>query len=150
MGPQTTGYGSERRAERGGDALSEATNDPDAADEPNEDEGAAGTPTGLEPGVAQPDLAPSLLGGPVRFGDNFDKKVRKHIDQVRNRGPVREAIPSPAKGGIERVQQIIRDRVAQGDGRGTTFAGEAAVAFEDGGVTYIFRPTGEFWTILGN
>ncbi len=29
-------------------------------------------------------------------------------------------------------------------------AEEAAVAFEDGGVTYIFRTAGEFWTILGN
>jgi hypothetical protein len=91
-----------------------------------------------------------LLGGPVTFGSNFAKKVRKHIDQVRNRGPVHEAIPSPARGGIERVQQIIRDRVARGVGRTTTFAGEAAVAYEDGGVTYILRPSGEFWTILGN
>jgi hypothetical protein len=40
--------------------------------------------------------------------------------------------------------------VAQGAGRATTFAGESAVAFEDGGVTYIFKSTGEFWTILGN
>ena len=30
------------------------------------------------------------------------------------------------------------------------FAGESAIAFEDGGVTYIFKSTGEFWTILGN
>ncbi len=93
---------------------------------------------------------PSLLGGPVTFGENFVRKVRKHIDQVRSRGPVKEAIPSPNKGGIERVEQIIRDRVARGAGRATSYAGEAAVAFEDGGVTYIFRTHGEFWTILGN
>jgi len=90
------------------------------------------------------------LSGPVRFGPNFAKKVRKHIDQVRNRGPVQEAIPSPGRGGIEHVERIIRDRVAEGGGRATTYAGEAAVAFEDGGVTYIFRTNGEFWTILGN
>jgi hypothetical protein len=91
-----------------------------------------------------------LLRGPVTFGENFAKKVRKHIDQVRNRGPVKEAIPAPNRGGIERVERIIRDRVALGAGRRTTYAGEPAVAFEDGGVTYIFRADGEFWTILGN
>jgi hypothetical protein len=48
---------------------------------------------------------PGSLSGPVVFGKNFDKKVRKHIDQVRNRGPIREDI---------------------------------------------FRPDGEFWTILVN
>lgn len=84
------------------------------------------------------------------FGENFPKKVRKHIDQVRNRAGVRENIPPPGKGGIERVRQIVCDRVAKGDGRATTFAGEPAVAFADGSVTYIFRPNGEFWTILGN
>jgi hypothetical protein len=91
-----------------------------------------------------------LLTGPITFGENFAKKVRKHIDQVRNRGPVREDIPSPGRGGLERVERIIRDRVARGAGRATAYAGEAAVAFEDGGVTYIFRTSGEFWTILGN
>jgi hypothetical protein len=96
------------------------------------------------------DSVPLLFSSPVTFGENFAKKVRKHIDQVRSRGPTREAIPSPAKGGVERVRRIIQDRVAQGVGRATTFAGEAAVAFEDGGVTYIFKATGEFWTILGN
>ena len=94
--------------------------------------------------------AAKALSGPVTFGKNFDTKVRKHIDQVRNRGPIKDPIPSPGKGGIERIEQIIRDRVAQGGGRATSYADEAAVAFEDGGVTYIFRPNGEFWTILGN
>ena len=95
-------------------------------------------------------VAPGALNGPVSFGKNFATKVRKHIDQIRNRGSVKEAIPSPGQGGLARVEQIIRDRVAQGGGRATTYAGEAAVAFEDGGVTYIFRPNGEFWTVLGN
>lgn len=90
------------------------------------------------------------LQGEVSFGKNVDKKIRKHIDQVRNRGPVKEDIPSPGRRGIERVQEIIRQRVAQGGGRATTFADEPAIAFEDGGVTYIFRPSGEFWTILVN
>lgn len=92
----------------------------------------------------------NVLSGPISFGDNFAKKVRKHIDQVRNRGGVKDPIPSPGNGGIEEVERIIRERVAKGGGRATTFAGEAAIAFEDGGVTYIFRPNGEFWTILGN
>jgi hypothetical protein len=91
-----------------------------------------------------------VFSGPLRFGQNFAKKVRKHIDQVRNRGPVREPIPSPAAGGIERVEEIIRDRVGRGGGRTTAFASDPAFAFDDGGVTYIFRPNGEFWTILGN
>jgi hypothetical protein len=90
------------------------------------------------------------LEGEVSFGKNFDKKVRKHIDQVRNRGSMKEDIPSPGNGGIERVQEIIQQRVAQGGGRATIYAGDPAISFEDGGVTYIFRPNGEFWTILGN
>lgn len=120
--------------------------DPDTDEKPVQEDG-PGTLASSEPPPAPP---PSLLTGPVTFGENFAKKVRKHIDQVRHRGPVPEVIPSPGKGGIERVAQIIRDRVAKWDGRVTTYAGEAAVAFEDGGVTYILRPNGEFWTILGN
>jgi hypothetical protein len=96
------------------------------------------------------DAPSSSLSGPVSFGDNFTKKVRKHIDQVRNRGAVKDPIPSPGNGGVEAVERVIRDRVAQGGGRATTYAGEPAIAFQDGGVTYIFRATGEFWTILGN
>ena len=95
-----------------------------------------------------PVRSPGTLDGPVTFGKNFDKKIRKHIDQVRNRGDVQD--PIPGKGGIERLEQIIRERVSRGGGRETTFAGETAVAFEDGGVTYIFRTNGEFWTILVN
>lgn len=92
----------------------------------------------------------TALSGPIRFGTNFEKKVRKHIDQIRNRVIPAENIPSPGRGGIKRVEQIIRDRVAKGGGSATTYAGDAAVAFEDGRVTYIFRPDGEFWTILKN
>jgi RHS repeat-associated protein len=95
-------------------------------------------------------IALAEVEGEVRFGKNFDTKCRKHIDQIRNRGPVREDIPSPGRGGRERVQEIIRQRVAQGGGRATTYADEPAIAYEDGGVTYIFRPNGEFWTILRN
>jgi hypothetical protein len=105
-----------------------------------------GTPPTPAGGAAR---TPGSLDGPVNFGKNFDKKVRKHIDQVRNRGPVKENTPSPGKGGTERVQEIIQQRVARGGGRATTYAGEPAVAFEDGGVTYIFRRNGVFWTILG-
>jgi len=132
------------------EVLGDATKNPDSADGPEGEEKNSGMISGPELQRELKEPARSLLSGPVSFGDNFAKKVRKHVDQVRNRGPALEAIPSPAKGGIERIQQIIRDRVAQGGGRATTFAGEAAVAFEDGGVTYIFRSTGEFWTILGN
>jgi Pretoxin HINT domain len=38
---------------------------------------------------------PGTLEGPVSFGKNFMIKVRKHINQVRNRGSVLEDIPSP-------------------------------------------------------
>ena len=87
---------------------------------------------------------------PVQLGKNLEKKVRKHIDQVRNRVTPPEDIPSPGTGGIKRVAEIIHERVAKGGGREATYAGETVVAFEDGGVTYIFRSNGEFWTILGN
>jgi hypothetical protein len=64
---------------------------------------------------------------------------------------MKQIIPSPGKGGTARVEQIIRERIARGDGgRPTTYAGEPAIAFEDGGVTYIFHPNGVFWTILAN
>lgn len=90
------------------------------------------------------------LSGPVEFGPNFAKKMRKHIDQIRNRGSIREDIPAPGKGGIERVAEIVRDRVANGGGRSTTYADAPAVAYEDGAVTYIIHPDGEFWTVLSN
>ena len=131
-------------------ALGDPTKDPRSADGPEGEDSPSGIVREPDTQSEVKDAAPTLLSGPVSFGDNFVKKVRKHIDQIRNRGPTREVIPSPAKGGVERVRQIIQDRVARGGGRATTFAGEAAVAFEDGGVTYIFRSTGEFWTILGN
>ena len=94
--------------------------------------------------------APGTLDGPVHFGRNFDKKVRKHIQQVRWRHGKLEEIPEPGNGGSEKVAQIIQDRVTAGGGRETIFADMPAVAFEDGGVTYIFKVDGEFWTILGN
>lgn len=90
------------------------------------------------------------LSGPLEFGPNFAKKVRKHIDQIRNRGSAREDIPSPGKGGIERVAEIVGDRVAQGGGRTTTYADEPAIAFDDGAVTYIIHPDGRFRTVLSN
>jgi hypothetical protein len=88
--------------------------------------------------------------GPLDFGENFPKKVRKHIDQIRNRGPVREGILAPGKSGIKRVEEIVRERVAQGGGRATTFAGAPALAFEDGAVTYVTHPDGRFWTVLSD
>ena len=101
-------------------------------------------------GTPNAERQPGTLSGPVQLGKNFVKKVRKHIDQVRNRVTPPEDIPSPGKGGIKRVAEIIHERVAKGGGREATYAGETVVAFEDGGVTYIFRSNGEFWTILGN
>jgi hypothetical protein len=71
----------------------------------NQDEPTTGDPnTGRQPGT---------LSGPVQLGKNFEKKVRKHIDQVRNRVIPREDIPSPAKGGFDRVTEIIHERVAK-------------------------------------
>jgi hypothetical protein len=113
-----------------------------------ENEGGALSSGAQQPKAPAPNGA--LLNGPVVFGKNADEKIRKHIDQVRNRGPLQESIPKPGQGGIDRVKEIIRDRVAQGGGRATTYAGEQAIAFSDGGVTYMFRPNGEFWTILRN
>jgi len=87
----------------------------------------------------------------VRFGDNFPKKVRKHIDQVRKRyDGIIDDIPSPGKGGLDRVQEIITKRISQGGGYPSTYAGEAATFFKDGNVVYVVRESGEFWTILKN
>ena len=41
---------------------------------------------------------PGTLSGPVQLGKNFEKKVRKHIDQVRNRVTPPEDIPYQARG----------------------------------------------------
>jgi hypothetical protein len=82
------------------------------------------------------------------FGKNFDKKVRKHIDQVRKRHGVKEDIPEPGRGGIGRVEEIIRARVAQGGGVLEKWAGEDVIAFYDGAIKYIFRLNGEFWMIV--
>ena len=51
---------------------------------------------------------------------------------------------------MKRVEEIVRQRVASGGGRTTTFAGEPAIAFEDGAVTYLIHPDGRFWTVLSN
>ena len=73
---------------------------------------------------------------PLTFGSNFAKKIRKHIDQVRNRvaGQI-DRIPSPGQGGVDRMQRIIQDRIAQGGGVRTTFGGENVWSFRDGGVS---------------
>ena len=85
------------------------------------------------------------------FSKNFPKKVRKHIDQVRKRynGHI-DKIPSPNKGGIETVKNIIKNRVAQGRGYRSNYAGQPAFFYKDGNVVYVFRENGEFWTILKN
>lgn len=87
----------------------------------------------------------------VKFGANFAKKVRKHINQVRNRYPGnKQSLLSPGKGGIEQVKKIVSDRVSLGGGYSSTYAGEAATFYPDGNVVYVIRPSGEFWTILNN
>ncbi len=87
----------------------------------------------------------------LNFGKNFEKKVRKHIDQIRKRydGQI-EDIPSPSSGGTDVVMEIIKRRIAQGGGYMSTYAGEAATFFVDGNVVYVLRESGEFWTILKN
>ncbi|MBL4661912.1 MAG: hypothetical protein JKY19_16250 [Alcanivoracaceae bacterium] len=87
----------------------------------------------------------------ISFGNNFNKKVRKHIQQVRNRtNGVIDDIPSPGKGGADVVKNIIKQRVLKGVGYVSKFAGETAQFFPDGNVVYVFRENGEFWTILKN
>lgn len=81
------------------------------------------------------------------WGPNYKRKIRRHIQQMREKYP---ELRKARKGGIEDAQQVIEDRVAQGGGEATTYAGEDAIRFEDGPVTYIFRESGEFWTILSN
>ena len=82
------------------------------------------------------------------FGKNTDKKIRKHINQVRNRHGVKQDIPSPGNGGNEMVRNIIRDRVRQGGAEYRPYSGQPAYRFHDGKVEYVVRPNGDFWTIL--
>ncbi len=93
---------------------------------------------------------PAVSVSNLSFGKNFEKKVRKHINQVRNRLGTKEEIPSPGKGGAEKVQQIIQDRISQGGGYAGRYAGEKVTFFEEGKVVYVVRENGEFWTILNN
>jgi len=87
----------------------------------------------------------------LSFGKNANKKIRKHIDQIRKRYKDKiEDIPKASKGGIDKVKEIIQDRISQGGGRPGPFAGESAIFFEDEGVSYVIRKSGEFWTILKN
>ena len=86
-----------------------------------------------------------------KFTKNFSKKVRKHIHQVRKRNPnCVDDIPTPGKGGVEAIKNIIKKRVAQGGGRWSTYAGEPALFYKDGGVVYVLKENGAFWTILKN
>ena len=95
-------------------------------------------------------LVPNEDDFPI-FGENFDKKVRKHIDQVRKRYDNEiERIPSPNKGGAKRIREIIKERIARGGGRPSTFSGEPVTIFEDGKVVYVIKKDGQFWTILRN
>jgi len=82
------------------------------------------------------------------FGKNTDKKIRKHINQVRNRHGYKQDIPSPGNGGNEMVRNIIRDRVRQGGAEYRPYSGQPAYRFHDGKVEYVIRPNGDFWTIL--
>ena len=49
-----------------------------------------------------------------------------------------KTFPHQARGN-QTCCEIIHERVAKGGGREATYAGETVVAFEDGGVTYIFK-----------
>jgi hypothetical protein len=101
--------------------------------------------------VPQPTMDSNKGINNLTFGKNVEKKIRKHIDQVRKRhGTQKEIIPSPSDGGIEVVQQIIRNRVSQGGGYSGIYAGESTLFFPDGNVVYVIRENGEFWTILKN
>jgi len=82
------------------------------------------------------------------FGKNADKKIRKHINQVRYRNGLKQDIPSPGNGGNEMVRDIVRARVEQGGGVYRPYAGQPAYRYADGNVEYVIRPNGEFWTIL--
>jgi len=83
-----------------------------------------------------------------KFGKNTDKKIRKHINQVRNRYGSRQDIPSPSKGGNEMVRDIVNNRVKQGGGVYKPYSGQPAFRYADGKVEYVIRPNGKFWTIL--
>ncbi|MGB4708013.1 MAG: hypothetical protein WBH28_06095, partial [Fuerstiella sp.] len=87
----------------------------------------------------------------LSFGENVEKKVRKHIDQVRKRADGQiDRIPSPSQGGVDAVKNIIQERIAKGGGVKTTFGGQDVMSFNDGGVSYILKMDGTFWTILKN
>ena len=106
--------------------------------------------SGTHSATGGPGLEPDDEGDDLNFGRNSDKKFRKHGDQIRNRNGVKEDIPKLNQGGRERYQQIIRDRVRQGNSYKGTYAGENARFYQDGRVVYVIRENGDFWTILRN
>ena len=103
---------------------------------------AAGNAGGNAPGTVDPNIEPT-------FGENFGSKIKTKLNQLRKKYPeVRDA----KGGGIEDALAIAQQRVAQGGGRVGPPVGQgetAAIYFEDGPVTWVFRPNGEFWSMRG-
>jgi hypothetical protein len=133
--------------------------------------GGAATPTGAQIGVVGGALAGAggqrlqmSVGGPgpgdaaaevdsniePTFGENFGSKIKSKLNQLRKKYPtVREA----KKGGIDDALAIAKNRVAQGGGRVGPPVGQGeicAIYFEDGPVTWVFRPNGQFWSMRKN
>lgn len=93
------------------------------------------------------DAEPVWVHNKCLWGKNWKKKIRKHIHQMRQQHP---GLPRAGRGGLEKARDLIDVRVAQGGGRATSFAGEAAIAYESGAYSIITKPDGTFWTVLGN
>ena len=86
--------------------------------------------------------------GPT-FKSNFASKVRTKLNQLRKKYPhVRKG-----KEGIADAKAIAEGAVNRGGGRlGPPVGGGESHAFyyEDGPVTWVFRPNGEFWSMRNN
>lgn len=83
----------------------------------------------------------------MKIGKTFERKIREHWPEfVARHGD----LPKIRRGGLEEAERLIRERVARGGGVLTTFERTPVVSYHDGPISYIFRPNGEFWTILNN
>ena len=84
------------------------------------------------------------------FASNFGSKIKSKLNQLRKKYP---EVRSANAGGIDDALRIAQARVAQGGGRVGPPIGQGfayAIYFEDGPVTWIFRPNGSFWSMFTN
>lgn len=82
--------------------------------------------------------------------ETFGRKVKVKLNQLRKKFP---DVPPANLGGIKAARSILEERTALGQWHlgAAVGAGEHfGIYFEDGPVTWVFRPTGSFWSMRIN